>query len=110
MNRLPTRSTIECEQHLQAFLKVYRSIIPKAIDAYHKKNPQSAVEREMSVKILVDAMEGYERHYWDLLSEIFLLEGNELREGIHKRVEEFYKAPGMEPCVALPYNSEFHLL
>jgi hypothetical protein len=77
-------------------------MIPKAIDAYHKKNPQSAISREMSDKIIA--------YYWDLLSEIFLLEENELQEGIHERVEEFHKALAIEPCVALPYNSEFHLL
>jgi hypothetical protein len=85
-------------------------MIPKAIDAYHKKNPQSTISREMSDKILAFPIEDYETHYWDLLSEIFLLEKNELQEGIHERVEEFHKALAIELCVALPYNSEFHLL
>jgi hypothetical protein len=110
MNRLPNRSTTECEQHLQAFFKVHRSTIPKAVDAYHKKNPQSTIKREMSDRILAFPMEGYEKHYWDILSEIFLLEGNGLQEGIYKRVEEFHEVLEMEPCVVLPYGSEFHLL
>jgi hypothetical protein len=110
MNRLPTRSTTECEQHLQAFFKVHRSTIPKAIDAYHKKNPQSAIKRETSERILAFPMEDDEKYYWDTLSEIFLLEGNPLQEGIHKRVEEFHKVLERKTCVVLPYGSEFHLL
>jgi hypothetical protein len=64
----------------------------------------------MSDRILAFPIEGYKKHYWDILSEIFLLEGNGLQEGIHKRVEEFHKVLEMEPCVVLPYRSEFHLL
>lgn len=64
----------------------------------------------MSDRIMTFPTEGYEKYYWGILSEIFLLEGNELQEGIQKKVEEFHKASGMEPCVALPYNSDFHLL
>jgi hypothetical protein len=108
MNPLPNRRAIECEQHLQAFLKFYQPIIPSAVDAYHEKNPQSAIKREMSGKILELAIQGYEKHYWDLLSEIFLLKGDGLQEGIHGMVEEFHKEVGMEPCIALLYNSEFH--
>jgi hypothetical protein len=64
----------------------------------------------MSDRILAFPMEGYEKHYWDILSEIFLLEEIGLQEGIHKRVEEFHKVLEMKTCVVLPYGSEFHLL
>ena len=63
----------------------------------------------MSDRILAFPIEGDEKHYWDILSEIFLLEGNGLQEGVHQRVEEFHKVFEMEPCVVLPYGSEFHL-
>jgi hypothetical protein len=64
----------------------------------------------MSDRILAFPIEGYEKHYWDVLSEIFLLEGNGLQEGIHKRVKEFHDVLKTEQSVVFSYGSGYHLL
>jgi hypothetical protein len=49
-------------------------------------------------------------HYYDLLSEIFMLDGKTLQEGISDKVKEFYGVSVVEkPRLYLAFNSEFHL-
>jgi hypothetical protein len=60
--------------------------------------------------ILHRPVEYDEEHYYDLLSEIFMLEEKTLQEGIRAKVKDFYKANVVEePRLGLAYGSEFHL-
>jgi hypothetical protein len=51
-------------------------------------------------------------HYHGLVSEIFMLEGTMLREGICDKVTEFYRVHIAEEArirLPIPFTSEFHL-
>lgn len=82
------------------FYKFFGPHIPAAIDAYKKKNPQSSISKEESFKILENPGKNDEEHYHDLLSEVFMLGGRTLRDGISYKVREFYAVSVVKkPCL-----------
>jgi hypothetical protein len=65
--------------------------ISKAIDAYHQKNPQSTFSKEATRSILSSPLQDSdEKHYYDVVSEVFKLDGKPLKDGIYDLVTEYY--------------------
>lgn len=88
---LPNRTKQECEQHLNDILNFCLPRIYKAVHAYHKRNRQSTFSKENTRSILSNPLQDHdEKHYYDVLSEIFKLDGNLIEQGVYDIVEEYY--------------------
>jgi hypothetical protein len=98
---------------------IFNFCLPKiceAVDAYHEKNLQSGFSKENTISVLWNPVYCRdETHYYDVLSEIFMLDGKPLGEGIHDVVKEYYtkmvvqQHTGSAEAMSLAWNNDYYL-
>jgi hypothetical protein len=103
------RDRAECEALLRYFYTFCQPWESASIDAFLEKNPQSPLSKERLIEILSRPEKAYQKDYYAVLREVFMLEGEELEHGIKDKVGEFWTAFfAEEPCPDLK-DIEFYL-